>query len=137
MVVNDLELVSNFCNNSNDPLLYTLPIKFCDHNIFREKVLRDPVFIAMVSIGIFIALYGLVLVTWHTVLLGMVGKFIKLSESERIEYMLKVAGSVGRRRELEWKLRREVEQHTGVPAQLSAGKETLSDSSSFGTIRGA
>jgi hypothetical protein len=50
-------------------------------------------------------------------------KFINLLERERMEYMLKIVGEVSRRPELERKLRREVEQRTGAPAQLGAGKE--------------
>jgi hypothetical protein len=134
MAGNDLELVSNFCNNSDDPLLFTLPIKFCNYNIFCEDVVRDPIFIAITSVGAVILVLGLVGLTWYTILHHIARKFINLPESERMEYMLKIAGEVHRRQELERKLRREVEQHTGAPTQLGTGKEASSEGSSFVTL---
>lgn len=134
MAGNDLELLSNFCNNSKDPLLFTLPIKFCDHDIVCEKVLRHPGFIAITSIGAVIVVFVLLVLTWHMTMHHIAEKFINLSESERMEYMLKIAGEVYRRQQLEWKLRREVEQRTGALAQFGAGKEASSEGSSFVTL---
>jgi type IV secretory pathway VirB3-like protein len=134
MASNDLELVANFCNNSQDPLLFTLPIKFCDHDFICEGVLRHLAVITIMSVGAVIVVFSLLLLTWHATMHHIAGKFISLSENERMEYMLKIAGEVHRRQELEWKLKREVERRTGTPDHMVTGKEASSEGSSFVTF---
>jgi hypothetical protein len=94
MADNNLELVSNFCNNPQDPLLFTLPIKFCDHDIFCESVLRHPSFIAITTVGSVIVVFALLVLTWHTTMHHIAEKFINLLESERMECMLKISGGL-------------------------------------------
>jgi hypothetical protein len=41
MAHNDLELVSQFCSNSENPFLYTLPKQFCTYDVLCEELLRN------------------------------------------------------------------------------------------------
>lgn len=80
--------------------------------MFCENVLKRPIFIALTSVGVVIVLCALMHSVWITALHQIVGKWINLSESERVEYMLEIAGQVDRRQELEQKFREEAQQRT-------------------------
>jgi hypothetical protein len=117
MAANDFELVANFCNHTEDPLLFTLPIKFCDYNVFCEEFLRGP-FIIVVLLGVVTVVYALVVLIWDLILHHIVGNFIDLSERDRMEYMLYLAGQVSRRDLLEERFREDAQQRAVAPAQV-------------------
>jgi len=123
MATNDIELVANFCNHSEDPPFLTLPVHFCDYNIFCEEFVRRPVDIVVVLVGVVIVVYALVVLIWIFTLHHIVGKFIDLQEEDRIKWMLDLAGQVSRRQELEKRFREDTKQHAVAPTLSDFGKE--------------
>jgi hypothetical protein len=114
------ELLSNFCNAPEWPR-YTLPKEFCTWD--DKAWLREPAFITIVSIAAVMTVLTLLFITWDFTRSHMADKFIDLSESERMEYMLQVTGGNGRRGEF---MRRQAERRAIAAAQLGGcpvGKE--------------
>ncbi|KAE9362989.1 hypothetical protein N431DRAFT_475171 [Stipitochalara longipes BDJ] len=133
MALNDLELVSQFCNNPEDPLLFTLPIQFCKYNVVCA-VLKSPVNISIISIFATMAAFWVIFMTWYITRKHVATKFITLSENERIEYMLKIARDIDRRTQMERSLERDTLACAGAPAQFGAEKEPQLEASPTVTL---
>ena len=119
------ELVAKFCNATTIPL-HTLPNEFCGCGC----LLNEPGFIVALVILILGAMAGCVFLTWTHFLWHMAENFIKMSESERMEYMFKIVGQYHLEQELELA---EAARRGGAPSQ-SVGKHSDGSSSSSMTL---
>jgi hypothetical protein len=121
-----VELVSIFCNATTHPL-FTLPEEFCD----CEKWLRSPSFIAAISVGVVILVLVLMIGTWHQTWLVTAGniviEFFSLPESERREFMMKLAQELSYKELCEWKETQSASQGI-APTRLSTDKVSSSSS---------
>ena len=93
----ELELASEFCNGTEYPQ-HTLPEHFCVPNIMEMPGMIPMVII--IAVAVLLVVFWM---TWFATMHHIVGNFLDMSERERMEHMLKLAGDVNLRRELEFR----------------------------------
>jgi len=123
MTANDLELVSQFCTHSENPFLFTLPDKFCKSDPVCS-VLKDPVNITIISVAAALVVLLEIFNTWYYTRGHIAGKFVKLEEEDRKDYMLKISEGSWLRPQMERSLEKDMlARLAGVLPQMEIRKE--------------